>query len=179
MARANKLDPCMFCGGAPCTCNGPAKKPKAKPRKKEEKQSADSVEDVQTTKPAPPATPSTSAPKPDLKAAMLSRKSKRPPAPPPPPAPTAESPKDTGQSTPPTVDLKKAMKSRTTKTQQQSGPIQVRVQEREIPAYDDEFSTALRALKPILHKDELATYRNILVNPVTRAAAWKKRNRHE
>lgn len=31
MARASKVDACMFCGNAPCTCNAPAK-PAAKTR---------------------------------------------------------------------------------------------------------------------------------------------------
>lgn len=69
------------------------------------------------------------------------------------------------------------MKSRTAKPKEKAPPPQVRVVKREIPAYDDELSVALRALKPILHPHELGKYRDILVDPKKRAASWRRRNR--
>ena len=34
MARANKVETCMFCGGTPCECDKPAPKPKRTPKPK-------------------------------------------------------------------------------------------------------------------------------------------------
>ena len=34
MARANKIETCMFCGGTPCECDKPAPKPKRTPKPK-------------------------------------------------------------------------------------------------------------------------------------------------
>ena len=174
MAAKNKVDPCMFCGDVPCSCNGPASKPQAR-KKKEAASCSDSVKDVQTTKPAQPASPSTSAPKPDLRAAMLARKKVKPQQE---PAPVAELPKATGQSTHPTVDIKTAMLTRTKIESKSAEYIQLRVVEQEAtPAYDDDFSTALRALSIILHPEEKRTYADILINPKTRAHSWRRRNR--
>lgn len=97
----------------------------------------------------------------------------------------AESAKVTGRSTQKSVpvDIKAAMKRR--KDKSNSGVatsrerITVRQSETKVEAYDDDFSSALRALKPLLHRHELSKYRDILVNPKTRAAAWRKRNGKE
>lgn len=94
----------------------------------------------------------------------------------------AVSEKVTGQSTTPTApkpNVKAAMLARRNKPADvpvQSAPRMIQETD-EIPAYDDELSVALRALSPILHPTEKRRFADVLINPITRAASWKRRNR--
>lgn len=81
----NKLDPCIFCGEAPCVCNAPAK---PVPKKRVQPVPVESeVAPVAIEQPGPPAPPQR---KPSFKEAMKAAAAAAPPRPvdpPPPPKP--------------------------------------------------------------------------------------------
>lgn len=84
----SKVDPCMFCGEAPCVCNKPIK---AEPKKRAARPKPEEpiAQELGGTSPTPEVGDGVVAKKLDFKAAMKARAAATPPPPPPPAKPKA------------------------------------------------------------------------------------------
>lgn len=151
MAR-NKVDPCIFCGEAPCGCNKPAPKPKAKKPKPE----GPIVERVGDRAAPAPMTGQAGAPDaatPPLKKSSFLSAMKDAAASAPPPLPTPKPPVRARVHQRQAVNEDEAL-----------------------------FAAAVRALGPLLAPSEKEKYRVILTSTPTqeeRLVVWKAQRRFE
>lgn len=83
MARASKVDPCMFCGEAPCVCN----KKEPAPKKSTPRKRAVPIVNAVDAQPAPARANAAPGKKADARAAMMKAVASAKEKPPPPPEP--------------------------------------------------------------------------------------------
>lgn len=144
-----KLDPCLFCGTLPCSCEGAAvKKPVRKKAKPSESlttaSSATSADTSFLVEPAVQPTQQSLSPK-QVKAAMRQML-------------------DTSVQAASSMLPSEAL--RTTINEAAASQL----------ADDEELERAVSILEPLLHPEEKARYSDILNQPASRALRWKVRN---
>jgi hypothetical protein len=159
VARNSKVDTCLLCGEAPCVCNKPAATPKAAraPRVKAESK-------------AKPQSQVETLPEPSRPSALEAMR--------------ARAAVD-ALSKPPALQVYQEQQKESRNRRINQAPMSVVEMKVKFVVPDEtdeesEFRTALEALAPLLHPDELNKYRNIIPQPQVktvseRAAEWRSR----